>query len=89
MLTPEQRTMRARIAANARWGRQSGAEQGRRGQAGLRAKYEREAREAEPGLTDQEYARRADCLLKAHMDRMTLAASKARSSSNLPERTSR
>jgi hypothetical protein len=78
-LTPEQRSQRAQIAANTRWSREDPRENATRAQAGLLAKFEREAREAEPGLTDAEYARRAECARKAHMQRMAFASSRARS----------
>jgi hypothetical protein len=78
-LTPEQRRQRARIAALARWSRESAVSNGRAGQAGLLAKFEREAREAEPGLTDAEYTRRAECAYQGHMQRMAFASSRVRS----------
>lgn len=78
-LTPEQRTMRARVAAYARWSREDPAPTATAGQAGLVAKFEREARDAEPGLSDAEYARRAESARKAHMQRLALASSRARS----------
>jgi hypothetical protein len=78
-LTKQQRIQRARIAALARWSKESAGNTGQAGQAGLLAKFEREAREHEPGLDDAEYARRADCALRAHMERLSFAASRARS----------
>jgi hypothetical protein len=77
-LTREQRILRARIAATTRWARSSTAGAGTAGQAGLLARFEREARAHEPGLADSEYARRAESALKAHMGRLALASSKAR-----------
>ncbi len=77
-LTPEQRRTRASIAAHARWSRENPAANAARGQAGLLAKFDREAREAEPGLTDAEYARRAQSAYQAHMGRLALASSRAR-----------
>jgi len=77
-LTPQQRRIRASIAANARWSRENPAENAARGQRGLLAKFDREAREAEPGLTEAEYARRAQAAYRAHMARLSLASSKAR-----------
>jgi hypothetical protein len=77
-LTRTQRALRAQIAANDRWSRENPAENAARGQAGLLAKFEREAREAEPGLTEAEYARRAQAAYRAHMGRLSLASSKAR-----------
>jgi hypothetical protein len=77
-LTPQQRTLRASIAAHARWSREDPSENAARGQAGLLAKFGREAREADPGLTEAEYARRAESAYRAHMKRLALASSKAR-----------
>jgi hypothetical protein len=77
-LTPEQRRLRASIAANARWSREDPAANAARGQAGLLARFEREARQAEPGLGDAEYARRAQAAHRAHMGRLALASSKSR-----------
>jgi hypothetical protein len=54
-LTKAQRRTRASIAANVRWCAEDPAAQAARGQAGLLARFEREAREAEPGLSEAEY----------------------------------
>jgi hypothetical protein len=80
-LTPGQRTLRASIAANARWAREDGKDQARRGQRGLRQKFEREIREEFPNLDQAEVERRADHALRAHMQRLALKSSKARSRS--------
>ena len=77
-LTKPQRTLRAQIAANTRWSREDPAENATRGQAGLAAKFEREAREADPTASDAEIARRAEVAYRAHMQRLALASSKAR-----------
>ena len=77
-LTPEQRSLRASIAANTRWANENGKTQGVRGQKGLRAKFEREIRAKFPDLGAAEIERRADHALKAHMQRMALKSSKAR-----------
>ena len=77
-LTPEQRTLRASRAAHTRWAKEDPAETATRGQAGLRARFDREVREAEPGLTEAEYERRAGHLYSAHMAGLALASSKAR-----------
>jgi hypothetical protein len=78
MLTPEQRTLRASIAAHTRWSREDPAANAARGQAGLLARFEREVRVADPSLSDVEVARRAESARKAHMTRLALASSKAR-----------
>lgn len=79
VLTPEQRRLRAQIAAYERWARETDkSATAIKGQAGLRAKYVREAREADPGITDAEAERRGECLWRAHLARAGLAASKAK-----------
>ena len=77
-LTETQRDLRASMAAHTRWSAEDPAANAARGQAGLLARFEREAREHEPGLTDAEYARRAESARQAHMAGLALAFSKAR-----------
>ena len=77
-LTPEQRSRRASIAALERWSRENPTANAACGQAGLRARFEREAREADPGITDAEARRRGECAYRAHMKRMANASSEAR-----------
>lgn len=69
-LTPEQRRERAAIAALTRWSKEDPAANAARGQAGLIAKFEREIREENPGLTDAEVIRRAEKARAAHMKRI-------------------
>jgi hypothetical protein len=77
-LTPEQRSLRARIAANTRWSkdgnRKANAE---RAQRGMLAKFEREI-DPDGVLPEKERRRRAENARQAHMQRMALASSKAR-----------
>ena len=77
-LTPEQRTLRARIAANTRWSGESGKANAERGQAGLRARFTREIRERFPDLGDAEVARRAENAYRAHMQKLAFRSSKTR-----------
>jgi len=77
-LTPEQRTLRASIAAHTRWSAEDPAANAARGQAGLLAKFEREVRAADPTLPDAEVARRTQSAYRAHMARLSFASSKAR-----------
>ena len=77
-LTAEQISLRAKIAANTRWSREDPAANAQRGQAGLLARFDREVREAESGLSEAEYARRAESAYRAHFARLALASSKAR-----------
>jgi hypothetical protein len=79
-LTPEQRGLRARIAANTRWAHSSNAEakaNGKRAQRGLLEKF---AREIDPDglLPEKERIKRAEQARQAHMQRLALASSKAR-----------
>ena len=69
-LTAAQRSCNASIAALERWSREDPAANAARGQAGLRDRFEREARQADPGITDAEAARRGECAYRAHMKRM-------------------
>jgi hypothetical protein len=78
-LTPSQRSLRASIAANTRWSREDPSANAARGQAGLIEKFEREIRAADPELSDAEVARRAESARRAHMQRLALASSRARS----------
>jgi hypothetical protein len=77
-LTPEQRRIRASIAAHTRWSQENRAANAARGQAGLLARFEREIRAADPALPDAEVARRAESARRAHMGKLALASSKAR-----------
>lgn len=77
-LTPEQRSENAAIAALTRWGKEDPAANAARGQAGFLAKFEREARAADPTASDAEIARRALRLRSAHMRRMAVNRERAR-----------
>jgi hypothetical protein len=80
-LTPEERVMRARIAAQTRWGRTSA--EGRRTateparQAQL-ARFLMEVDRENPGLPQDERHKLAASKLSAHMLRLRLAGSKRR-----------
>jgi hypothetical protein len=76
--TPAEREQLARIAAFARWAREDPHLTATRGQAGLVAKFEREAREADPSITDAEAARRGMCAYREHMIRLSLKGRAAR-----------
>lgn len=77
-LTPEQRRLRAQIAANTRWAREDPTANAARGQAGLLAKFENDV-DPDGTLDPAERTRRAEAARKAHMLRLALASSKARS----------
>jgi hypothetical protein len=75
-LTPEQRTMCARIGANARWAKETASLNAARGQDGLLQKF---VRDVDPNgtLPEEERYRRAECAHNAQMLRPALASSKA------------
>jgi hypothetical protein len=78
VLTPAQRSIRAKIAAHSRWSAEDGKSSAERAQAGLRAKFVRETRERFPDLSDAEIERRAESAYRAHMQRLALKSSRAR-----------
>jgi hypothetical protein len=79
-LTPSQRSQRASIAALARWAQEDPTPGAQRGQAGLQAKFVRQAAEAAAAkgevLTEQELARRGEVLYRLHMRRIRFNASR-------------
>lgn len=78
-LTPEQRTLRARIAAQTRWAREDPVPTAERGQAGLTEKFRREVLAHDPAVTEPELSRRVESARKAHFAKLALASSRARS----------
>lgn len=78
MQTAKERSEQARIAALTRWAREDPAANAARAQAGLRAKFVRQAREEDPGITDAEAERRGKCLYLAEMARVRLAKARKR-----------
>ena len=76
-LTPEQRSLRGRIAANTRWSRESGRPNAERAQRGLYAKFEREV-DPDGTLMPVERAKRTEAAYRAHMARLALKSSQAR-----------
>jgi hypothetical protein len=78
VLTPTQRSMRARIAANTRWSRDGERKaNAERAQRGLLAKFEAEV---DPGgvLPEAERLRRAKAARRAHMQRLQFLSSRSR-----------
>jgi len=78
VLIPEQRILRAKIAANTRWAGETGKANAQRTQAGLKARFIREARQQFPDLSGAEIERRGESAYRAHMQRLALKSSKAR-----------
>ena len=76
-LTPEQRRLRAQIAAHARWANEDPTANAARGQAGLTARFEREV-DPDGTLDPAERARRVESARRAHFARLALASSRAR-----------
>jgi hypothetical protein len=76
-LTPEQRSLRGRIAANTRWSREDGKANAQRAQAGLLAKFVGQV-DPDRVLPEDERLRRAEAARRAHMQRLAFLSSKAR-----------
>jgi hypothetical protein len=75
-LSPAQRTLRARIAAESMHAQ--GKTNTTKARKGFMARFEREV-DPERTLSPQERAKRADHALKAHMAKLALASARARS----------
>jgi hypothetical protein len=78
-LTPEQRTLRAKIAANTRWSREDPTENVKRANAGFQRRFLEQVDREFPGLPEAERQRRAQAGLRAYMAQLALKSSKARS----------
>lgn len=78
MLTPEQRTLRARLAAHARWAKVPDRTEATA--PARRALHDRIAAEVDPDnrMDPVERAKRVDSAVKAHMLRLSLKSSRAR-----------
>lgn len=77
-MTESQRTLRARLAAHTRWANEDPSDQAKKAQAGLLAKFEREV-DPNLELPPEERRRRAESARQAHMTRLALRSSQARS----------
>jgi hypothetical protein len=77
-LTPSERTLRGRLAAQTRWAHEDPTEQAQKGQAGLLRKFEREV-DPDNRLDPAERTRRAESARKAHMSRLSFKSARARS----------
>lgn len=76
-LTPEQRTQRARIAAHTRWAHEDPKAQAAIAREGFLKRFLDEV-DPDRVLPELERNRRANSALRAHMQRLALASSKAR-----------
>ena len=83
-LSPEQRSLRASLAAHEMHARHDSHEITANARAGFLKRFLAEVDTATPGLPEAERQRRADHLLKAHMRRLALASSKARARKAAP-----
>lgn len=76
-LTPEQRVLRARLAAHARWSRQDPRDGTAKARQAFLDRFEREV-DPDGLLPPAERARRAECRRREHMTRLALRSSQAR-----------
>jgi truncated hemoglobin YjbI len=77
-LTPQQRSLRASLAAHEMHARNDSREITANARAAFLKRFLDEVDEATPGLPEAERLRRAAHLRAAHMKRLSLASSKAR-----------
>lgn len=77
-LTPEQRSIRARIAAHARWKSENPMPNAKRGQEGLVQKFLEEIRAEHPHLPEKELRRRAISARNEYLARLAYERTKAR-----------
>lgn len=77
-LSPEQRQLRASLAAHEMHARYDGRQITANARDGFRQRFLRQVDAASPDLPEPERQRRADHLLKAHMQRLALASSRSR-----------
>jgi predicted ATPase len=84
-LSSEQRSIRASLAAHEMHARHDSREITANARTGFLTKFLREVDDASPGLPEAERLRRAEHLLRAHMKRLALASSRARSKKAAPD----
>ena len=78
MLSPEQRSLRASIAAHEMHARHDSREITANARAAFLNRFLAQVDAATPGLPEAERVRRAEHLLRAHMQRLALKSSRAR-----------
>ena len=76
-LSPEQRRLRAQIAANTRWSKEDPKEGIKPARAAYERRFESEV-DPDGALPEGERRRRAAAAMRAHMQRLALASSRAR-----------
>jgi hypothetical protein len=77
-LSPEQRSLRASLAAHEMHAQNYSREITANARAGFIAKFLRQVDASTPGLPEIERQRRAEHLLRAHMKRMALRSARVR-----------
>lgn len=78
MLSPEERSLRARIGAHALHAAHDSRELTTNARAAFHGRFLKQVDEASPGLQEEERLRRAEHLLRAHMARLALRSARAR-----------
>jgi hypothetical protein len=82
-LSPEQRSMRARIAAHTRWAKYDPVEGTAKARASFLQRFEDEV-DPDRTLPEVERVRRAESARKAYMAKLALASSRARAKRAAP-----
>lgn len=78
-MTPAERSLRARLAVQTSWANTlDPTSRTAKARAAAAGRFEKQAREMHPDATDEQIARVAAQLRKAHATRMALASAKAR-----------
>lgn len=78
-MNPQDRSLRASLAAHTSWANTlDPASRTAKARAAANGRFEREARELHPDATDDQIARAAEHLKKAHFKRLALASAQAR-----------
>lgn len=78
-MDPQDRTLRASLAAHTSWANTlDPASRTAKARAAANGRFEKQARELHPDATDEQIAKVAEHLKKAHFKRLALASAKAR-----------
>ncbi|MFE0329026.1 hypothetical protein ACFW08_20035 [Streptomyces sp. NPDC058960] len=78
-MDPQDRSLRASLAAHTSWANTlDPSSRTAKARAAANGRFEREARQLHPDATDEQIARVAEHLKKAHFKRLALASAKAR-----------
>jgi hypothetical protein len=77
-LTPDERTLRARLAAHARWSQEDPTGNAKPAQAGLLDRFRREIVAEQGEVAEPELTRRAEARRREHMARIAFKRSRTR-----------